>query len=146
MKLIQKSLLTLLICFLFIDGKSWIDIRIVTVHFDEGDTTLRADSKEILDSVIVNYPRILNSCPNLIIKLSCHSDSRECKKTDTLLSFKRGLAVENYLAQHGLNKSKLFINSHGQKQPLCPEKIKGKDNPECRGLDRRVEITIYKCE
>ncbi|HYV95242.1 MAG TPA: OmpA family protein [Chitinophagales bacterium] len=112
--------------------------------FRENDTRINLGNQEFLDSFISVYSPFLEKHPDLSLELSSNSDSRECNKEDTLLSYLRGLAVKNYLVQHGMDGSRLIIKSNGGMHPLAPEEIEGKDYPFGRACNRRVEFKIIK--
>ena len=55
---------------------------------------------------------------------------------------KRAESVKAYLVSKGIEPNRVYTEGKGKKQPIAPNTINGKDNPEGRARNRRVEIEI----
>ena len=70
------------------------------------------------------------------------------------LSKRRAASVRAYLADKGIEQSRLESEGYGEERPLCediPESMLGKRSrdkeiEECRGANRRVEFKIIEIE
>lgn len=56
------------------------------------------------------------------------------------LSELRAESVRDWFIQNGLDPKSLKAKGFGETRPTAPNKLKGKDNPEGRALNRRVEL------
>ncbi len=78
------------------------------------------------------------------VKLEGHTDSKGTEKYNQKLSERRAEAVRQYLIKEGAaEKAMILATGYGELRPVAPNKTKeGKDNPEGRAENRRVEILI----
>lgn len=112
-------------------GELVVDIA-ADVLFASGSATLRQDARQRLNQVA----GVLNSrYAGNEIRVAGHSDSdpirRSNWKTNERLSAERALAVEEYLAERGVDKDRMHVAAYG------PSKPKG-----TKAASRRVEIII----
>lgn len=102
------------------------------VLFDSGQVTLKQNAKQTLDRIA----NVINTrYSNAVIRIEGHTDTdpirRSSWKTNERLGAERAMAVQDYLAGRGVNKSRTYIASWG---PARPKSTKA--------ASRRVEIVI----
>lgn len=76
------------------------------------------------------------------IKIVGHTDAKGTDAYNMRLGQRRADSVAGYLASQGVPGSKLVTSSMGESQPVAPNTYPdGRDNPEGRQQNRRVEVT-----
>jgi OOP family OmpA-OmpF porin len=76
------------------------------------------------------------------IKIVGHTDSKGTEEYNYRLGHRRANTVAAFLGDKGVSRSKMATSSEGELNPVAPNTLpNGKDNPEGRALNRRVEIT-----
>ena len=82
--------------------------------------------------------------PGSRIEIAGHTDNLGSVQYNQTLSEKRAQAVREYLIkQGGVDPAKITAVGHRDLYPVAPnQKPDGKDNPEGRAQNRRVEINI----
>jgi OmpA-OmpF porin, OOP family len=78
------------------------------------------------------------------VKLEGHTDSKGTEEYNQKLSERRAEAVRQYLIREGAcEKAMISATGYGELRPIAPNETRdGKDNPEGRAENRRVEILI----
>jgi outer membrane protein OmpA-like peptidoglycan-associated protein len=109
------------------------------IFFDFDKATLRALSNVELKNLV----QLLKSNPNLKVEISGHTDSKGDLEYNQKLSEERAQAVVNHLAENGISADRMKAKGYGKTMPAAPnKKTNGKDDPEGRQLNRRVELKI----
>ena len=108
-------------------------VNLENVLFVRGTTDLVASSFEELDLVV----EMMNNNPTMEIELSGHTDNVGVASLNKRLSQERVDAVIAYLADKGIDKSRLSGNGYGGTKPIASNA-----NETTRRLNRRVEFTI----
>jgi outer membrane protein OmpA-like peptidoglycan-associated protein len=82
--------------------------------------------------------------PGSRIEIAGHTDNLGAPQYNQTLSEKRAAAVRDYLIKKGgVDPAKITAVGHRDLYPIAPnQKPDGKDNPEGRAQNRRVEINI----
>ncbi|MBX7149374.1 OmpA family protein [bacterium] len=99
-----------------------------------------------------NIDRIANywkAHKDVYVKLSVagHTDSKGSNAYNDNLSIRRAKAVAKALVAKGVPSDKIIVSTFGENEPVAPnETTDGKDNPDGRQQNRRVEITLLKKE
>ena len=62
--------------------------------------------------------------------------------TGNELSVKRAQAVMSYMNSKGIDRGRMVARGEGEKNPIAPNQISGKDNPVGRQYNRRTEFRI----
>ncbi len=76
------------------------------------------------------------------IKIVGHTDSKGTDAYNMRLGQRRADTVAGYLSSRNIPAAKITTRSMGESQPVAPNtQPNGKDNPEGRALNRRVEVT-----
>lgn len=120
-----------------IDDKEMLIIR--NVFFDFDKYYLKESDKYELDKLI----KILKTHDNLMVTLIGHTDSKGSLEYNIALSRNRVIAVKQYLTNNGISQYRIEIEYKGETNPVAINKDdKGKDSPEGRKYNRRVEIDL----
>ena len=106
--------------------------------FQPGQTSLRPESRRILDNVI----GVLRAFPNYRIRVEGHTDSvpvgaQSRWASNWELSAVRAAAVARYLEDKGIDPERLFISGFSYYHPVAPN-----ETPEGRAQNRRIEILL----
>ena len=114
----------------------------LTIHvnfdFDKSDIT-KADEAELRKAI-----NFLRKYPDSKVEVDGHTDSKGTEEYNQKLSERRAEAVKQYLINEGVvDKAMISARGYGELRPIAPNKTKdGKDDPEGRAENRRVEILI----
>jgi OOP family OmpA-OmpF porin len=117
-----------------------IDRLTIHVNFDFDKSDIRkADMAELKKAS--NFVKKYRGAK---VKLEGHTDSKGTEEYNQKLSERRAEAVRQYLIKEGAaEKAMILATGYGELRPVAPNKTKeGKDNPEGRAENRRVEILI----
>jgi outer membrane protein OmpA-like peptidoglycan-associated protein len=112
------------------------------VLFDFDKAELRAEAKPALDKVAA----VLKAYPQASAKIEGHTDGKGDAAYNQKLSLRRAESVRAWLAANGVGM-KIATRGWGKDKPVAPNTGPGgKDNPEGRQKNRRVEITMTREE
>ncbi len=76
------------------------------------------------------------------IKIVGNTDSKGTEEYNYKLGHRRANTVAAFLGEKGVSRSKMAVSSDGELKPVAPNTLpNGKDNPEGRALNRRVDVT-----
>ena len=107
------------------------EIALNSVYFDFAKATLTSQSETQLNML----KKVLNENPSMKIKIIGHTDQTGSSSANKRLSKMRAKAVETYLEQNGVSKSRVKAIGMGESQAT------GNDE-----MDRRVEFKILKID
>lgn len=108
----------------------------VLFDFDKAD--LKPAARPSLDKVVA----FLKSYPKANARIEGHTDSKGDDAYNQKLSQHRAESVRKFLAAQGATL-RMSTRGWGEKKPVAPNaKPDGKDDPEGRQKNRRVEITV----
>jgi outer membrane protein OmpA-like peptidoglycan-associated protein len=108
----------------------------VLFDFDKAD--LKPEARPSLDKVVA----VLKSYPKATARIEGHTDSKGDDQYNQKLSEKRAESVRKFLAAGGATL-RMSTRGWGEKKPVAPNaKPDGRDDPEGRQKNRRVEITV----
>lgn len=112
------------------------------VLFSFDSSTLRPEAGEILKRAV----NLIKKRSKRGVTVIGYTDSVGTQAHNLQLSLKRAQAVKSWLAKNGVSGADQFqTKGLGEAQPAAPNKRSdGKDNPEGRKLNRRVEILFQK--
>jgi OOP family OmpA-OmpF porin len=106
--------------------------------FDFNKSVLKPEAKAKLDDLVSKLSSI-----NLEVIIAVgHTDSIGSDAYNQKLSVRRAESVKAYLVSKGIEPNRIYTEGKGKKQPIAPNTINGKDNPEGRAKNRRVEIEV----
>jgi peptidoglycan-associated lipoprotein len=83
------------------------------IFYDFNKATLRPESKEALDELVV----MLEVNPNVTIELSAHTDRKGSEPYNIDLSQRRAQSVVNYLISKGIAADRLVATGYGKSRP-----------------------------
>jgi OmpA-OmpF porin, OOP family len=78
----------------------------------------------------------------MTIQIESHTDNFGSDEYNQTLSEKRAQACADYLVEKGIDSGRLTTKGYGESQPVAPNMVNGKDNPEGRAKNRRTEFKI----
>lgn len=116
-----------------------VGYRLQNIYYDFDKATLRPESKNTLDSLMI----LLEEHPTIKIELGSHTDYMGTNEYNIDLSQRRAQSVVNYLIEHEVPQERLAAKGYGEEVPIAPnENPDGTDNSEGRQFNRRTEFKI----
>jgi len=117
-----------------------IDRLTIHVNFDFDKSDIRRVDMPELQKAI----DFVRKYPGSKVRVEGHTDSKGTEEYNQKLSERRAEAVKQYLIKKGaVESSMISATGYGESRPIAPnETPDGKDNPEGRAENRRVEILI----
>lgn len=103
------------------------------ITFDTNEYSIRSGFHPVLDSVST----ILYKYTDTRLRVTGHTDSTGSRDYNYNLSNRRATSVANYLAEKGIDQSRLISQGMGPDQPVASN-----DNESGRASNRRVELQI----
>lgn len=78
------------------------------------------------------------------VRIEGHTDAKGSDAYNMRLSLRRAESVRNWLVEReGINPRLIVVKGFGERRPVAPNTLPdGRDNPEGRRLNRRVEIFL----
>jgi outer membrane protein OmpA-like peptidoglycan-associated protein len=111
--------------------------------FEFDKATLTPDAEATLKLL---GPKILSYGPHPVF-IDGHTDSKGDDQYNQELSVRRAERVKNWLMMNHFVGKDALVQGWGKKKPIAPNtKPDGKDNPQGRQANRRVEIVIDTCK
>lgn len=109
------------------------------IRFDFNKSNINSASIPILEKNVAE----LKSARAVRIKIIGHTDSIGSDSYNQTLSERRAASVMSYFASQGVDSSRMTSEGHGEREPVAPNTVDGKDNPAGRAKNRRIEILIW---
>jgi outer membrane protein OmpA-like peptidoglycan-associated protein len=110
------------------------------VLFDFDQAELKPGARPALEKVVA----VLKSYPKANARIEGHTDSKGDDGYNQKLSERRAESVRKFLAAQGATLA-MSTRGWGEKKPIAPNaRPDGKDDPEGRRKNRRVEITVQR--
>ena len=103
------------------------------VHFQEDSSALTGEATNILR----NQARWLNQYSQYTITIQGHADERGTREYNLALGARRAMAVRTFLAQIGVNASRIRTVSYGKERPVAVC-----DAPSCWSQNRRAQTVL----
>jgi outer membrane protein OmpA-like peptidoglycan-associated protein len=114
-------------------------IRTNQIHFEFDRADIKKSSYPVLDNIVATI-RNRNDISN--IRVEGHTDSLGSDAYNDALSARRAASVSGYLTGHGVAKERVTSVGKGEREPIAPNQINGRDNPAGRAQNRRVEFHL----
>jgi lipid-binding SYLF domain-containing protein len=106
-------------------------VTLSNVHFKTGSAELTPGSERALNEALT----ALKEHPEWKIRVEGFTDNQGSKEANLKLSSERAEAVVNWLADHGLDRSRLSAKGYGDARPVASN-----STAEGRAKNRRVEL------
>lgn len=103
------------------------------IYFNLDRSDLTAQSRTVLDEKV----EILRNVPESRIRITGHADERGADEYNMALGQRRAAAARRYLAQHGIDASRIETVSLGEEEPVCTEA-----GESCWSRNRRDEFRV----
>ncbi|TVR81663.1 MAG: hypothetical protein EA412_02535 [Chitinophagaceae bacterium] len=115
-------------------------LELENLYYDYDKYHIRADAAEVLDELLL----ILETYPEVEIKLMSHTDSRGSLNYNKHLSMRRAQSARNYLVSAGIDPARLSFEGYGQSKPVnhCVDGVECTE--EEHQLNRRTEIKVVR--
>jgi outer membrane protein OmpA-like peptidoglycan-associated protein len=111
------------------------------VLFDFDKAELKPEAAEALGRVV----DILRQRKPRAVLVVGHTDSVGPDAYNDQLSRRRAEAVRDWIATHGGGGlPPLSVEGKGEREPVAPNSVDGRDNPEGRQRNRRVEVLLER--
>ena len=107
------------------------------VLFDFDKSNIRPDAAQLLDTLAAALAQEQTSG----MEVRGHTDSKGEDAYNQQLSERRASAVQAALRERGAAQP-MEARGYGEREPVAPNELEGKDNPSGRQLNRRVEIFV----
>lgn len=127
-----------------------IEVRLVgddVILSVASDVLFDFDSAELSNKAqrsLTDVAEVLSDAPDGQITVVGHTDAKGADVYNLELSERRAMAVASYLKDHSVPDDRLSIEGRGEAEPIADNMIDGKDNPEGRAKNRRVEFVMPK--
>jgi outer membrane protein OmpA-like peptidoglycan-associated protein len=105
------------------------------IYFDTNEFALTPESETTLEALVT----VLKSQPNLKVKLTGHTDSRQSVQYNVELSKNRVFEARKYLMKNGVKAKRMKVAWFSELVPAAPNKT-----VDGMKLNRRVELQIVK--
>lgn len=115
-------------------------LEINQIYFDLDKSTIRKDAIEALEKIV----QAMEEYPTIKVEIGSHTDSRQHRKYNKLLSQRRAEATLNYLVKRGINPNRLTAKGYGELQLTnhCSDGVKC--NEEEHQRNRRSTFVILQ--
>lgn len=107
---------------------------IEAVEFGPGDHQLNANSRESLETLVA----LLNSHPEVVLRLEGHTDNRGVAIENLALSKRRVMSVVRYLVASGVEGNRLKPVGFGESRPVMSNAT-----ADGRAENRRIEMSVF---
>ncbi len=112
------------------------------IYFNFNEASILSESFTYIDAEIV---AMMNRYPTMVIEISGHTDNIGKDDYNLKLSERRANAVKDYLASKGITPTRMETKGFGKTKPITPNKLpNGKDNPDGRAKNRRIEFKVLR--
>ncbi len=110
------------------------------VLFDFDADQLKPEAEPSLQAVLA----VLNNSDVARVEIIGHTDAKGTEAYNQDLSLRRAHAVQAWLTRNGVDGALIQTEGRGESQPVAPNQLPdGRDNPEGRAKNRRVEIRVH---
>jgi outer membrane protein OmpA-like peptidoglycan-associated protein len=106
-------------------------VAVYGIHFASGAASIQPDSEQTLNQIV----DLLKNDPALKLRVEGHTDNTGASAANQKLSQQRATAVVSWLAQHGVDRSRLTAVGLGDSKPVADN-----SSEEGKAKNRRVEL------
>ena len=113
--------------------------KLNNIYYDLDKFFIRKDAAKELDKTVLP---LLEKYPEMKVEIRSHTDARSGDSYNMQLSENRARAVVDYLAQRGIDSSRLVSNGYGESEPAneCVDGVQCKESQHQE--NRRTEFRI----
>ena len=108
----------------------------VLFNFDSAQLSAKAEAN------LNDIATIINEISEGVVKVVGHTDAKGTDQYNLKLSKSRAQSVAEFLVKQGVDRSRLSPEGRGESDPVAKNKLNGKDNPDGRQKNRRVEFIL----
>lgn len=120
-------------------------LKVPTILFDAGSTTLSLHARQQIQQLADALKKPERT--NTKVVVTGYTDATGNAHANYRVGLERALAVAQELVFDGIARERLIVRSSGEQHPIAPNTYPdGRDNPEGRARNRRVELTIESGE
>ncbi len=105
------------------------------IHFSTDSAGVNAHEQAIFDQIL----EFTASCPNSIIEIAGHTDSRGARAYNLWLSQQRATAVMNILINRGIRQDRLIAKGYGESNPIFDN-----NSRDGQADNRRIEFNYLQ--
>ena len=116
--------------------------KLQNIFFDFDKSDLRTESRRRLDML----QTILLENPGYSVEFRAHTDAKGTIEYNEALADRRASSAESYMLSLGIPQSRLRTSRFGERAPIAKNELNGRDTPQGRQLNRRVEVVIYNAD
>ncbi len=116
--------------------------KLQNIFFDFDKSNLRSESirrLEMLHTIMIENP-------GYTVEFRAHTDAKGSNDYNESLADRRAASAEKYMLSKGIPQSRLTTTRFGERAPIAKNELDGRDTPEGRQLNRRVEVVIYSTD
>jgi len=111
------------------------------IHFDFDKYNIKPEWAVVLDEAV----QTLMKRPNIKVIVEGHCDAKGTVPYNQKLSERRAHAVYNYFIKKGISSDRMKTIGYGELKPKASNTTPdGRDNPEGRAINRRVELKVVQ--
>ena len=108
------------------------ELLAVMVNFDYDSDVVKSDMEARLDALI----GLLVEDATITIDIGGHASAEGTDDYNEDLSMRRAVVVRDYMAENGVDATRMTVMGHGEQQPLVPN-----DSEANRQANRRAMVT-----
>jgi len=111
------------------------------------DVLFAFDSAELspkAKATLTDVAKVLDTQPGARVQVAGHTDAKGSDAYNRQLSTERAAAVVDFLSVSGVERARLQPEGRGEAEPVAPNEIDGRDNPNGRARNRLVEFVLPK--
>ncbi|MFT4062363.1 MAG: OmpA family protein [Edaphocola sp.] len=123
---------------IYVDSLNQGEFIMNNILYDYDKASLRPESASDLEKLT----NLLKDNPSYDVRIYSYTDSKGTAEYNKKLSQERAEAVVSYLVRNGIDASRLSAEGRGKDNPVAPNTLNGKDNPDGRQLNRRTTFQI----
>ncbi len=120
------------------------DLNADIAYFDLDKYNIRPDAEIDLEKIV----KIMNEYPTMIVELGSHTDCRETKKYNQILSDKRAKSTAEYIQKRITKPERIYGKGYGETKLVngcaCEGKVVSGCSEEDHQKNRRTEFIIVK--
>jgi OmpA-OmpF porin, OOP family len=112
----------------------------IIVHYSFDKAVINNSYYRSLDTLA----EMMQASPSMKLMVNGHTDTRGSDEYNLQLADERVKSCIRYLVKKGIAKDRLTGNAYGECCPIAQETVNGKDDPQARWMNRRVEFSWLK--